>query len=133
MHDFVPASAKELFEKMHAWNPLRGQIHYDEKSQALTWLIADDLCLAISIFNSEGTIAVLDSARTGAHPLTHWHSDTDTIYEELIDVNTGKIRFAYVNTLFGKHIVSIGSQPTKKKHHFRPIHYLGEKALKKLP
>ena len=127
MECFVPASANELYQKMLTWDNLRGYISYDEKSTRMTWSIAVDLILEISIYNGEGYVSVFDSAQPRALDLTHWHPDADVIYEEMLDINEGKIKFAYINTLFGKQIVYIGTPKNKKKHHLRIIHYLGEK------
>lgn len=124
---FVPVSTKELYKKMLTWANLRGTISYDDKSEEMTWIIADDLRLKISIFGFEGMIYVFDSAQGRTPALTHWHPDADEIYEEMLNINEGKIKFAYINMLFGKQIVYIGIPTAKKTYHFRLIHYLGEK------
>lgn len=127
MEQFMPASANELYQKMLTWDNLRGYISYDEKSTRMTWRIAVDLILEISVHNGEGYVSVFDSAHPKAHELTHWHPDADVIYEEMLDINEGKMKFAYINTLFGKQIVYIGIPKNKKKRDLRLIHYLGEK------
>ena len=145
MSNYAPSSAKELYDTMLTWADLRGGITYDEKSQALTWVIAEDLRLEIYIWNGEGTVHVFDSGQPKILELTHWHSDADILYQEVLDgkwthdkllqyaeegymdINKGNVKFAYIHTLFGKHIVYVGFSAQKKKHRFRLIHYLGEK------
>ena len=126
MEKFVPASAKELYQKMLTWDNLRGYISYDEKTTRMTWSVAADLRLEISVYNGEGYVSVFDSEQLKVLDITHWHPDADVIYEEMLDINEGKIKFAYINTLFGKEIVYIGIPKNKKKQHLRLIHYLGE-------
>jgi len=127
MEQFVPASTKELYQKMLIWDNLRGYISYDEKTTMMIWNAAVDLSLEIGIFNGEGYVSVFDSAQHRGVGLTHWHPDADEIYEEMLDINEGKTKFAYINTLFGKAMVYIGTSKNKKKHHLHLIHYLGEK------
>lgn len=126
MSDFTPSSPKELYDAMLAWTDLRGRIAYEEKSQTMTWVIAEDLRLEISIFAGEGTVRVFDSAQPKILDLTHWHSEADILYQEMLDINKGKVKFAYIPALFGKQMVYVGFPSEKKKHRFRLIRYLGE-------
>lgn len=128
MNDFITASTEELYDRMALWNDLRGNISYDESADRIVWIIADDLKLHIILDDREGYIAVFDSLQINKTPLTHWHQELEDVYEILSDINSGKIKFGYINTLFGKEIVYIGivSPNKKKRHRFRLIRYLGE-------
>ena len=124
---FVPSSAVALYEKMHTWDALRGRLLYDTETERITWILAEDLRLEISFFDAEGTVEVFDSAQAKRLSLTHWHPPAETIYEEMLLINKGNIRFAYINTLFGKEMVYIGPLTGRKRHRFHLLHYLGEK------
>ena len=126
MSDFVPASTKELYQKMFGWNNLRGKISYDEETENMTWIIANDLRLEISLWGFEGMVNVFDSDLPKTTALTHWHPDADEVYREMLDINESKIKFAYIDTVFGKQIVYIGIPTAKKKYRFRLIRFLGE-------
>ncbi len=127
MSDYAPSSAKELYDTMLAWTDLRGRIAYDGKSQTMTWILAEDLRLEISIWAGEGTVRVFDSEKPKILELTHWHSDADILYQEMLDINKGNVKFAYTNTLLGKKILYVGSDSPKKKQRFPLVRYLGEK------
>ena len=126
MSEFVPASAKDLFDRMCVWTDLRGTISYDETKQSMTWILAVDLRLDIAIFDIEGRIEVFDSPEARHMSLTHWHPEAEEIYEQMLKINAGRIRFPYINSLFGKIILEVGEEYPKRKHRFRAVHYLGE-------
>ncbi|MCM1479724.1 MAG: 7-cyano-7-deazaguanine synthase QueC [Muribaculaceae bacterium] len=109
----APKSVKDVFDIMKTWKNLRGEIHIENGDcEYIVWNISDDLRIEISLDPYDGTVCVFDPEADAVDfdSTYHWHPDFCDIYRDLRDVNSGKIKFAYMKYGFGK-----------KKTHLRAI------------
>lgn len=115
----APKSVKEIFDIMKTWENLRGEIHIENGDyECIVWNISNDLRLEISITAYDGTICAFDPAADSVDfdNTYHWHPDLCNIYRDLRNINSGRLRFAYMKYGLGK-----------KKAHLRASFFRDEK------
>lgn len=76
----------ELYQKMIAENFI-GQLSLN--NDWLIWKLSDTVILKITIDIHEGYIAVYSFDGKTEKPLTHWHPETEEIYDDLLKINIG--------------------------------------------